>query len=955
MILVKSRIMISVLLLVVFFIPLGAKHFNNPVLNPNKKIGRNAKVLANTAIIRYKQGIVNPKNISIQNNSFVVKKQLLNPKQSFTFNNIMLKKASFQTHINKDKIIKAEEPLLRTFIVDFTTNETPEQFCRRIKNENSDVEIAEPYYLPETQAFYPDDPMAPQQDMLNTLKLYDAWEIEPGDSNVVIGISDVGVFQYHEDLYNSIAPNWNEIPNNQIDDDSNGYVDDFIGYDMTGQYDNHGDTHSTFDHGTNVAGIADATVNNGIGMSGVAYKCRFFPIKIGLGRDLVAGYESIIYAAIRGVKVLNCSWGVEKPYSDIDQSIINFAVAHDVSIVASAGNETASLNKNYPSAYHNVLAVGEVDQQDIFSGNNIGDYVDVLAPGGGDVHTDLNNGYSSTGYGSSYSSPVVAGVVALIRAKNPELDALQSMELARLSVDDVSNLASNYTWQDILPGRINALKAVTIDPFSIPSIRPEKVTMKNTHGIISSRFNSGDTVIMNIDAYNYLGDANNVRFVLSAVWDDNNSVNVIDSIFTLKKVSRESQLTIGPFKFIKVQDNYEKFFLRCDIYGDNNFHDHFVTEYIPSPIVTTFSNDVLSFSVSDRGTIGFGGEDNSQQGIGIVYKNIGNQVWETCFMAEDTYERFVSSLYWNDNNYDANDLESIKPFVSPDRNIGIFNDNKASQSFKIGLQVKQEIILPKGNYGIAKINIEVKNISQENIVDLSSGYFFDWDIKDSDSNSVELLPAAIPKGLEDLPVAVEMVKYSGGNYPVFACGSITYEANAEVQAAGLSSSIRSPYTDGDRFEILNSGTSIQDKGIFDAGIFIGMKFLGTMNPGDTKKYSMCFGGADTKDELVKAMKKAIDSTYSPVKEIINDYFNVNIYPQPANDFVTIDIQSAQNIQINISVVNLIGQDLINKTLSISANSQTYFPLNIAKLSAGNYFVKIQSQDKNIIKPLIIIK
>src|SRR5690606_13186136 len=138
-------------------------------------------------------------------------------------------------------------------------------------------------------------------------------------------------------LIGSIWTNPGEIANNGIDDDNNGYIDDYNGYNLAAEDDSRpwGDTYNTQPHGVSVAGILGATVNNGIGIAGIANKCKIFPLKIAPfgSQSLWYGYESIIYAATNGFKVINCSWGIDV-YSDINQSVIDFAVSRDLAVVA---------------------------------------------------------------------------------------------------------------------------------------------------------------------------------------------------------------------------------------------------------------------------------------------------------------------------------------------------------------------------------------------------------------------------------------------------------------------------------------------------------------------------------------------------------------------------------------------------------------------------------------------
>jgi serine protease len=948
--LIRFYLMFLIFLFINFTI-LSSEEINCKILQPNEKLGRKLKVLSNTILIRIKKEYAYSsdikKSLKMVNKDIIIDDPFLKPTESMTFDKKMRDELLMNSNLKVNKIIEAEEPLLRTYLVKYPGNEAPEIFCKRLIKENPMIEIAEPKYLPEIQQYYPNDPLLFSQAMLFTIQAPEAWGIETGDSNVVIGISDVGVDQSHEDLINSLAPNYAD-PVNGIDDDGNGFTDDYDGYDMALENETPNDTYHYDDHGTNVAGIADATPDNSKGMAGVGGKCRFFPIKISKNSELEFSYESIKYAAIRGIKVLNCSWGTEKRYSAIDQSIIDFAVAYDVAIVASGGNSPGSLEDNYPAAYDKVLAVGEVTQSDIFLGCNIGDYLDVLAPGGGNFHTDHGNNYSNSGSGSSYASPVVAGVVALIRSKYPELNALQSLELARQSTDDITDNQNNYLLKDILPGRINAYKAVTTDPFSIPSIRPRNVITKSNDSIVAERFALGDTVIMSIDAYNFLGAADSLKLILSAVWDDDSSIKVIDSLVNINHVDADSELLIEYFSFLIEKENRDKMFFRCDIYGKNDYHDFFLIEYIPSLIVTTFSNNSVSFSVSDRGTIGFGGHDNSSQGVGFVYKDKGNQIWKSCFIASEFEGRLVHSLNWNTDN--ENDFEAVKKFVPPDRNIGIFRDPYHGATDEIGIEVRQEFILPQGDYTIAKVNIEVKNVSDNDIYDFTSGYYFDWDIFDSDSNIVKILPDAIPSDLAGFPVAVEMMEYAGGNFPVFGCAAVSYEPSAEVQMAGLYRDI-----EGEALTIMNSGTDIQDVGIFDASIFAGMKFLGKFAKGETKKYSICFGGADNEDDFKIKMKRALDSNYTPVKNVKTKNLELSIFPQPSDGELNCLLNAPMKSLFKIELYDIFGRRVFETKENTDNSGQLLLRMNLKNIETGNYYLLFKNNNFYRSEKVIIIK
>jgi subtilisin family serine protease len=262
------------------------------------------------------------------------------------------------------QIKPAYEKLSRTYTMSIPDGISISAVLKVLKNEIELVEIAEPRFI-EQPLFRPDDTYLVQQNFLNTIKAFEAWDIYAGDSSIVIGIIDNGFLQNHEDLKENISINRSEIENNGIDDDQNGFMDDYRGVNLAWPNDgtSAGSTYLDYDgHGTSVAGVASAAWNNAKGIAGVGAKCRFFPIKAGKeGSDRVEyGYEGILYGIMRGFPVLNCSWGSANSYSEINQSIIDFAVERNVLIVAGSGNDN-NRAPVYPASYRGVMSVGETD------------------------------------------------------------------------------------------------------------------------------------------------------------------------------------------------------------------------------------------------------------------------------------------------------------------------------------------------------------------------------------------------------------------------------------------------------------------------------------------------------------------------------------------------------------------------------------------------------------------
>lgn len=305
----------------------------------------------------------------------------------------------------------------------------------------------------------------------------DAWDLEKGDSNIVIAILDTGIDYTHPDLKDNIWINNNEIADNGIDDDSNGFIDDIRGWDV---HYNDNDPLDDVGHGTECAGIAAAKPDNNIGISGVCWNCKIMSVKVGnfthVSRTNIA--RGIRYAVDNGANILSMSYGFNDP-SFLERDALTYAYENGVVLVAAAGN-AGSNKKFYPAAYSKVIAVGGTDMNDsnmhvfvdppdfpgMWISSNHGLWVDVSAPAVNiytttptyhvffnDYGTEMN--YTCATAGTSLSCPFVAGLVALILSKNPYLTPIEVKSV-------ICNNSDPYVSDVYIgKGRINAYQAVT--------------------------------------------------------------------------------------------------------------------------------------------------------------------------------------------------------------------------------------------------------------------------------------------------------------------------------------------------------------------------------------------------------------------------------------------------------------------------------------------------------------
>jgi len=365
--------------------------------------------------------------------------------------------------------------LKRIYLLRFAPD-APLEDLKVVYEQSPLIEAVEYNYLRPTLAdpVIPNDPMYPEQWNLPLMKLPQAWAIEKGDRNVVIAIIDSGIDYRHDDLAPKAWINPGEVPENGLDDDGNGYIDDVYGWDFTdapnlqaeGDY-LEGDNEPIDEsgHGTHVAGIAGAMPDNGIGVAGVAWECPLMAIRAGLslgGSSRLQDDDSaaaIVYTVDNGASVVNMSWGSERR-SFVIQDAIDYAYARGAVLVAAAGNSQKP-TAIFPAAYRKVIAVASTEQnQQRFYQSNFGASIDIGAPGNVILSTQIDNRYRLL-TGTSMASPHVAGVAALILAKRPALTHEEVRHILIRTADPVYQEDSDALDEKFVgAGTVNAERAL---------------------------------------------------------------------------------------------------------------------------------------------------------------------------------------------------------------------------------------------------------------------------------------------------------------------------------------------------------------------------------------------------------------------------------------------------------------------------------------------------------------
>lgn len=317
-----------------------------------------------------------------------------------------------------------------------------------------------------------------------------AWNVTNDSQEVTIAVIDSGFALNHQDLTSQWKINTGEygegMESDGIDNDNNGYIDDFRGWDYV-DADNQpqaGTLNTTglgVSHGTETAGLAGATSNNGQGNASIARNVKLLPLQAiddngnGFSNDVA---QAILYAIDQGADVINMSLGTSGD-DPIVRAAINIAFENNVIVVAAAGNCGSGNNEpctgqvpgyvTFPANYNRVIAVGATDtNNNRASFSSYGERLDIMAPGAGTLISTTwssSNGttlYASNLNGTSYASPIVASSAALIRSIRPNTSIDDVRALLMGAAQKLSPMSGQFYSQSYGHGLLNIGQAITI-------------------------------------------------------------------------------------------------------------------------------------------------------------------------------------------------------------------------------------------------------------------------------------------------------------------------------------------------------------------------------------------------------------------------------------------------------------------------------------------------------------
>ena len=922
--------------------------------------------LSNTLIIKLKE-----KPIDKINNELIFDSKLLKILNSA---GLVSTKSLFHPISSRKKSDKND--LDKILIVKYSSDVDPQVLASKIKLHGS-VEWAEPKFV-YTLEYVPNDPFYSSQYALQKIKAAEAWNITTGDTAIIIAIIDTGVDWDHPDLAANIWTNRNEIPENGIDDDNNGFIDDIRGWDfggLNGTPDNN-PMEDRPDHGTHVAGDASAVTDNSIGISSIGFKSKIMPVKT--IRDdfrspsgspyVVYGFEGIKYAADNGAAVINCSWG-GGGFSFLGQEVVNYATSLGSLVVAAAGNNN-SPSAFYPASYKNVLSVGATDEGDIkTSFSNYGANVDVSAPGINIYSTWQNDTYRF-GVGTSFASPIAAGLATLVKVIFPSYNPNQIAEQIRTNCDDINSINPSYVNQ-LGRGRINALKSlVNVNSKSARAIDVkflDDLPGGNGDGILQP----GEIIQVVCGFVNYLNPTSNLGIYLES---SSNYSTVQNGIFiagakaTLDTFNNNSAI----FTFQISQDVPQNFLLTFNLnYLDGSYQDFQVISAIANPTYATQTGNNTALTITSKGTLGFNDYQNNTQGDGFKYLDGENLLFEGAFMLATSANKVSDCARGDIPSIQNSDFTTVQPFVlslpgtiANVEGACIFTD-EGSGINQIGVEVslKTFSFADQDNDDYILLRYGLKNTSSSEINNLYTGIFFDWDF----ANATDDYTAYDSIG------NLGYVYRVGGNPNYWVASALVSSADYGFWAINNAGgdggfSIYDGFSDSEKWLSLSSGIGKGQAGAGDISHVISCGPL-TIQPNETAYTAFAIAGGFSSNDLRIAIANA-RTKYSQIPTLISESSPVQPseflleqnYPNPFNLTTRIRYSIPSSTEyysvlqrVTLKVYDILGNEVVTHVNEEKPAGVYEVEFDASALSSGVYYYRLQAGSFVEAKKMILVK
>jgi hypothetical protein len=626
-----------------------------------------------------------------------------------------------------------------------------------------------------------------------------------------------------------------------------------------------------------VAGCASAATNDGVGISGVGFNTKLLFTKhyadnqpdnsTSYSSNL---YEGVLYAALHGAKIINCSWGNPNA-SGIAQEIINYVTLElGCLVVAAAGNSNSEIPL-YPAAYDNVLSVASSDENDVRSWfSNFGSSVDIIAPGSNIYTTNYDNGYRNDS-GTSLSAPIVAGAAALVWAHNPGFTALQVAEQLRISADETFYLNNPGFEHKLGKGRLDVARALTFDS---PSLRARNQVLVNNAGEVAG---PGESAELFYDFTNYLKASSPGLTVTITSLSPHLTISQAQFMPGTMTTNQSVSNVSNPFKLTFAADvPIDQPVEALLTFSDGSYHDTQLVMFVMPSFIDINENNITTTATS-TGRIGFTNAQGQNSGSGFVYNNTPVLFEMGLIMGTSDAEIFdnvrAATGVYNQDFTSASKIRKITPgersfseVTTSFRNAPAAGSETFSVSFR-SMVWKDD---PYGNFII--VEYKIRNTTSSPVTNFHMGIFADWDIAANGGSDRASWDADTRLGYvfaaqpSTLPRAGIQVLSGEANY---------YAIDNDHTLAGNPLGLYDGFSDAEKFTTLSDGLSKTQAGGVNGNDVSHVVSSGPYVIPAYEEITIAFAlhGAGSQADLINSAKYAdtlYNYTFKAVKPIVAD-------------------------------------------------------------------------------------
>lgn len=780
--------------------------------------------------------------------------------------------------------------------------------------------------------YTPNDSLITDQYYLGKINAYNAWNVDKGDTAITIGIIDTGWDVDHKDLKNKVQVNYSD-PINGIDDDGDGYTDNYLGWDLA---ENDNDPASfVLHHGVSVAGLAAAESDNASGIAGVGFKCRFLPIKIANDLDggLIYAYEGIVYAAEHGCDIINCSWG-SSGSGPFGQDVIDYVTSTYNCVVIGAAGNNANESRFFPAAYNNVLSVINTGPNDsLFASSSYGRWVDIAAPGA-EVMTTFDGGNYFKTSGTSMAAPVAAGCAAIVKNHFPSYNFHQVMARLQATADDISASNLPALTGKLGAGRINLFQALTATGKKWVDMIDYAITDGNNND-----FSVSDTIFITGTFCNLLDPASGLTATITSlsagvtVLDGNTSLGTMNTLDTVIN-------SADPFK-LKIsgsQNMNDQIVLQVTISDGFNIWKDYLYVKVKRDYINIHPNNIAT-TVASNSRFGYR-DDNHVGGTGFSYKYTYSMLYEGGLMVADTTGRVADNIRGpsitpeNDFVSWVNVKENV-PYAADFEYEGTFTDYNMTNRLNIDVIHYTHAYTTPGDSNYIIQVYKIHNIGTTPLSGVHVGLYADWDVDRYAENRIGT------DALLKLGYAHHYLnKHEWCGIKLLSKGSFRNYA-FDISGGGAGGiDIDDGFTTVEKYLALrssrdSSGMAVQGNDVAH------VVSTGPYNiaADDTLVVAFALLGGDTLSDLMSNAVRAQQKYDADALGVHEKHYEMQgmLFPNPAKNYVLINGLVEPVVSLSLHTVS--GREIHNVKASIT--SKGYY-IDVSNLTPGVYFIRLKS-------------